>query len=99
MIRRAHNERRGLIIGLCVASKAPAHPCPEIFAYSVDAYLTGHFRLGSAKKRALAWPGLVWHATKATVRDYGGHMDWPACWNEVLRFSIRQHWIQCLITS
>jgi hypothetical protein len=86
-------------MGLCVASKAPAHPCPEIFAYSVDAYLTGHFRLGSAKKRALAWPGLVWHATKATVRDYGGAHGLAGVLGRGLAISIRQHWTQRLITS
>jgi hypothetical protein len=42
---------------------------------------------------------LLPNATKATVRDHRGHMDWPACWDEVLRFSIRQHWMQCVITS
>ena len=78
--------------------KAPDRVCTKSRYKSVIG-ITRQQPRSPKQKRALAWPGLVWHATKATVRDYAGHMDWPACWDEVLRFSIRQHWIQRLITS
>ena len=43
--------------------------------------------------------GLVWHSTEATVRDYGGHMHWPTCWDEVLRFPSANIGSNRLITS
>ena len=78
-------------------ARLAADPYHQDWAVAQEALLTRLWR--EAMEKAGLQSVLLPNATKATVRDHRGHMDWPACWDEVLRFSIRQHWMQCVITS